>query len=287
MPRVNSSEVLDSKALDALALQAEPEVWETFAAWRAAGRRFILASVVHARGFTPRKPGAHMLIAPDGSTLGTVGGGAIEQHVLDEARRIFERGGALLVEKHLTTELGMCCGGEMGVFLETIEPAPRLLLFGAGYIARPLAAMAVACGFRVAVVDSRPEWAVPERFPGASLHAEEPETFLRGEALLPGDFAVVVTHDHALDQRIVEGLLRSPARFVGMVGSIPKQRKFALRLRARGFTPEQVARLRTPLGLPIGAATPEEIALSVVAELVQVRRGAGAGPDDQVQGGEA
>jgi xanthine dehydrogenase accessory factor len=87
-------------------------------------------------------------------------------------------------------------------------------------------------------------------------------------------YAIIVTHDHALDQKLVEALLRQPLHFVGMIGSIPKQRKFALRLRARGFSNEDIARLHTPLGLPIGAATPEEIAVSVVAQLIAVRRGA-------------
>jgi xanthine dehydrogenase accessory factor len=261
-------------ALETLARTESADVWERLAAWRAAGRRFVLASVVHARGFTPRKPGAHMLIAEDGATMGTIGGGAIEELVLVEARGLLAEGGAKLVQKHLTTELGMCCGGEMAVYLEVLEPAPRLLLFGAGYIGKAVSAMATACGFQVTVVDDRPEWLQDDRFPGASVRLEDPESFLRREPPAPHDSVVVVTHDHAIDQRLVELLMPHPVRFLGMVGSLPKQRKFALRLKARGHAPEQIARLRSPLGLAIGAATPEEIALSIVAELVQVRRGA-------------
>jgi len=253
---------------------APPEVWDALAQWRAERRRFVLASVIASRGFTPRKPGAHMLIAESGETLGTVGGGAIEQRVLDEARELMVGGGTTLVKKHLTQELGMCCGGEMAVFLEVVEPAPRLHLFGAGYIARPLASLAAACGFEVTVVDERPEWATAERFPGCRVACRAPEDHLRTLETTPSDYAVVVTHDHGLDQRLVQELLRRPLRFVGMVGSIPKQRKFALRLRARGFTDEQIARLHTPLGVPIGADTPEEIAVSAMAEIIAVRRGA-------------
>ena len=168
----------------------------------------------------------------------------------------------------------MCCGGEMAVFIEVLEPAPRLYLFGAGYIARPLAALAAGCGFDVTVVDERPDWAVPDRFPECRVRAQAPEDFLRATTTSPEDYAVVVTHDHALDQRIVQELLKRPLRFVGMIGSIPKQRKFALRLRARGFSDEQIARLRTPLGVPIGADTPEEIAVSAMGEIIAVRRGA-------------
>ena len=250
-----------------------PEVWETLTKWRAAGRRFALATVIESRGFTPRKPGTHLLVAEDGETAGTIGGGAIEEQVLAEARVLLGAGGSTLVRRHLSQELGMCCGGEMAVFVEVLEPAPRLFLFGAGYIARPLAALAAGCGFVVTVVDERPEWANAERFPDATVECREPEAFLRALATTPADYAVVVTHDHALDQRLVQELLRREVAFTGMIGSVPKQRKFALRLRAKGFTDAQIARLRTPLGVPIGAETPEEIAVSAMGEIVAARRG--------------
>jgi xanthine dehydrogenase accessory factor len=252
----------------------DSDVWDAFARWRAARRPFVLATVVGTRGFTPRKAAAHMLIAADGETVGTIGGGAIEHEVIEHARRRFETGGHEMLHRHLTQELGMCCGGEMTVFLEAILPAPRLHVFGAGYIAKPLAAIAAGCGFDVTVVDARPEWATSERFPTSALRVEDAEVVARALATSPDDYAVIVTHDHALDQRIVQALIRKPLRFLGMIGSIPKQRKFALRLRARGFGDEEIARFHTPLGLPIGAATPEEIAVSVLAQLIAVRRGA-------------
>ena len=167
----------------------------------------------------------------------------------------------------------MCCGGEMVIHLETLETPPRLFVFGAGYVARPIAALAAATGFAVTVVDGREEWATAARFPEMDVRCREPDLAARELELHEGDYAVVVTHDHALDQRVVQELLRRPLRFTGMIGSLAKQRKFALRLRARGFSDEQIARLRTPLGLSIGAQTPEEIAISVMGELVSVRRG--------------
>lgn len=269
------------------------EVWQTLGRWRAEGRRFALLTVVETRGFTPRKAGAHMLLAAGGETSGTVGGGAIEHEVLREARALLEGGSVpAVVRRHLTQELGMCCGGEMTVFIEAIDVAPRLCVFGAGYLAKPLAAIAAGCGFRVTVVDERPEWASPERFPGAEVRCRAPVEFLRALELDPGDYAVVATHDHALDQRLVQELLRRPLKFIGMIGSVPKQRKFALRLRARGFGDEQIARLHTPLGVSIGANTPEEIAVSVMAELIAVRRGAPVGwewvaPTPRAREGEA
>lgn len=252
----------------------EPDVWSALARWRAEGRRMVLLTVVESRGFTPRKPGTHMLLGADGATVGSIGGGAIEHAALEEAAQLLAGGGgSKTVKKHLTQDLGMCCGGEMVVYLETLEAPPRLFVFGAGYVARPIAALAAACGFAVTVIDGREEWAREDRFPGMTVRCESPEDAARALETHAGDYAVVVTHDHALDQHVVQELLRKELKFTGMIGSLAKQRKFALRLTARGFTPEQVARLRTPLGVSIGAQTPEEIAVSVLAELVAVRRG--------------
>ena len=258
------------------------DVWGVLARWRGEGRRFVLLTVVEARGFTPQKSGVHMLLAADGETAGTIGGGAIEHECLSQARELLASGeSARTVRKQLTTELGMCCGGEMVVHLEVLEALPRLFVFGAGHVARPLAALAATCGFAVHVVDAREEWLTAERFPNATRLLRAPEEAARELAAddatagggLEATYAVVTTHDHALDQRVVQELLRCELEFTGLIGSLAKQRKFALRLRARGFTDAQIARLRSPVGLAIGARTPEEIAVSIVAELVAVRRG--------------
>ena len=139
---------------------------------------------------------------------------------------------------------------------------------------RPRASLAAATGFGVTVVDARAEWLTAERFPAAARELRDPEAAARELKLDASDSVVVTTHDHALDQRVVQELLRRPLRFAGLIGSFAKQRKFALRLRARGFDDDAIARVRTPVGLAIGAQTPEEIAVSIVAELVAVRRGA-------------
>ncbi|HUK64590.1 MAG TPA: XdhC family protein, partial [Dongiaceae bacterium] len=176
-----------------------------------------------------------------------------------------------LLKRHLTQELGMCCGGEMAVFLEAIEPRPRLHVYGAGYIGRALATLATTCDFEVTVIDPRPEWATAVG-PGMFV-CRDPVAHARELADTGDDFAVVVTHDHAVDQEVVQELLRHPLRFLGMIGSVPKARKFALRLKARGFPASDIARLHSPLGVAIGAQTPEEIAVSVMGELVLIRRG--------------
>jgi xanthine dehydrogenase accessory factor len=256
----------------------DEDVWRALAAWRTRRRPFVLATVVGSRGFTPRKPGARMLIAGVGEMVGTIGGGAIELRVIVEARALLERGGTAYLKTHLTQELGMCCGGEMSVFLECMTAAPRLFLFGAGYIAKPLAAIAAGCGFEVDVIDARPEWASEARFPTSRIVLREPDAFVRELATTEEDYAVIVTHDHALDQQLVHTLIGQPLKFLGMIGSVPKYRKFVMRLAARGFSEAQIARLRTPLGADIGAETPEEIAVSVMAEIVAVRRGASMPP---------
>ncbi len=251
------------------------DVWSVLARWRDEGRRFVLLTVVESRGFTPQKPGGRMLLGERGEIAGTIGGGAIEHACLSDARAMLAGGQQThkMLRRQLTSELGMCCGGEMVVHLEVLEAQPRLVVFGAGHVARPLAALAHDCGFAVTVVDARPEWLNEARFPQATRLAREPDAAAREWQAGPEDYAVVTTHDHTLDQRVVQELLPQPLRFTGLIGSLAKQRKFALRLRARGFTEEQVGRLRSPVGLAIGARTPEEIAVSIVAELVAVRRG--------------
>lgn len=252
----------------------DADVWAVLARWREEGRRFVLLTVVESRGFTPQKPGGRMLLGEKGETAGTIGGGAIEHSCLAEARALLDSGEATrTVRRQLTTELGMCCGGEMVVHLEVLESRPRLVVFGAGHVARPVAALAHECGFAVTVVDARAEWLTAGRFPHATRLLREPDAAAREMEWSATDYAVVTTHDHALDQRVVQELLPHELRFTGLIGSLAKQRKFALRLRARGFDEVQVARLRTPVGLAIGARTPEEIAVSIVAELVAVRRG--------------
>ena len=177
----------------------------------------------------------------------------------------------------------MCCGGEMSIRVELLEVAPALIVFGAGNIGGAVAVIAHGCGFRVTVVDDRAEWANPARLPGIAVVCRDPEVFLRETPPGERDYAVVVTHDHTLDQRLIERLMEAPPKFLGMVGSLAKQRKFVQRLRARGVAEDSIARMRSPLGVAIGAATPEEIAISVMAELIAARRGvevgtAGAAP---------
>lgn len=243
------------------------------------GRTFVVATVVSTGGSTPQKPGARMAVLEDGSLRGTVGGGAIEQQVVEAALALMRSTEThRLLETHLTHELGMCCGGKMQLFLEKHVPSARLWVFGAGHVAKELAALARHVGFRVCVVDERAEWATAERFPGVEFVRRDPATVARE---LPGGadcFFCVTTHDHPLDQAVVEALLGKPAAYLGVIGSRRKAERFRQRLLAAGFTAAQVETLRSPMGVPIRALTPAEIAVSIVAELVAVRRTDAAQP---------
>lgn len=238
------------------------------------GRPFVLATVVESRGSTPQKPGTKMVVLEDGSTRGTIGGGAIEQQVIAAARELFAASEETrLLQTHLTHDLGMCCGGSMRVFLEKHAPAARLWLFGAGHVSREVAALAARVGFRVVVVDERPEWASRERFPDAAeVMVRHPADVARELAGGPDAYFCIATHDHPLDQACVEALLRKPSAYLGVIGSRRKAERFRMRLAAAGFTADELARLKSPMGVPIRALTPAEIAVSIVGELISVRR---------------
>jgi xanthine dehydrogenase accessory factor len=231
--------------------------------------------VVSALGSAPQIPGAKLVVAASGEVSGTVGGGAFEQKVLAVARGLLTgEETTRLLELNLSRDLGMCCGGVMTVFFERVRLPARLVVLGAGHIARPLVELASAVGFETVVVDEREAWADAERFPRArAVHCDDPEAVVAELALDADTAVVVVTHHHPLDQALVRALVSSQAGFCGLVGSEAKRNKFRMRLEAQGVPAEALARLRSPLGVEIGARTPEEIALSIVAELVAWRRG--------------
>jgi xanthine dehydrogenase accessory factor len=245
------------------------------------GLTFVVATVVSSSGSAPQKAGAKLLVLPGGRLSGTIGGGAIEKQVVEAARELLADGGAAtrLFDVQLAQDLGMSCGGRMAVFLEKVRPQERVYLFGAGHVAKALYGVTQAAGFSVTVADAREEWLTEERFPKAERALGDPVAFARAAPFDgAGALACVLTHDHALDQELVEVLLRQPLRYLGMIGSLRKGEKVRARLAERDFSPETIARLRTPMGVSIGALTPEEIAVSIAAELIAVRRGLGPAP---------
>ena len=235
-------------------------------------QRGALATVVRASGSTPQRPGARLLLREDGSTLGTVGGGAIESVVLERLRHTLGSGEPELLIRDLAHDLGMCCGGRMEIFVEPILPAPRLWLLGAGHVAKPTASLARSVGFEVHVIDEREELNTAERFPECQLLLGDPAEELRKAALGDTDWVLIMTHDHQLDEAALAAAAGQNAQYVGLVGSKRKVFRLVERVRAkRGDFP--LERVFAPVGLDIGAVSPEEIAVSIVAELVALRHG--------------
>jgi xanthine dehydrogenase accessory factor len=262
------------------------------AARRSAAREpFVLCTVTSTAGSAPRDPGAKMLVAPDGSIQGTVGGGPLEAVVIGEAVELLRNEGPSIERRFaLTTagdaahpippggalpdDLGMKCGGEVTVFLDVVRPAARVVLYGAGHVGERVANIAAEVGLDTAVVDDREKFATRERFPRASevRCAELASDPLGGLAPGPADFVVILTRCHALDESVLEAALRTQARYVGLIGS---RRKVALILRniARrlGRDPREDPRLHAPIGLRLGDKTPGEIAISILAEILLLK----------------
>jgi xanthine dehydrogenase accessory factor len=242
------------------------------------GQAAALVTVVQTEGSTPQKAGARMLVYPDGRLVGTIGGGCVEAEMTRRARLAIDRRRCELVGYDLTPEQagedGLVCGGRMQVFIEPIEGQPTLCLFGAGHVAQPLAHLAKLCGFRVEVLDDRVKFANRERFPQAD--AVLVDDFATGAAQMTlgrNSFAVVVTRGHKGDGEALRAVVGKGLRYVGLLGSKPKMVHIFSALQAEGVPAQHLAEVRTPVGLGIGAQSPEEIAVSILAEMIAVRRG--------------
>ncbi len=249
------------------------EVWAALIAASEAGETVALATVVGVEGSAPRHGGARMVVWPDGRIVGTIGGGTLEHRAVQQAISAMQAGKPRRFTVNLTRDLGMCCGGAMDVYIEPQKPVDHLYLFGAGHVGHAAARQATMLGFRVTVVDEREEWNSAERFPEAERVIADPRAYARGLDGAAQRWVFVTTHEHALDQDLVEILLPRDWAWIGLIGSKTKVKRFFLRLRAAGMDPARFALLHSPVGIDIGAETPAEIAVSVAAEWVKVRRG--------------
>jgi xanthine dehydrogenase accessory factor len=219
-----------------------------------------------------------MLVHADGRIEGTIGGGCLEAEMTWRAREAIEGRRPKLVSYDLTPdqagEDGLVCGGRMQVFIEPIEGTPVLCLFGAGHVAQPLARMAKACGFRVELADDRIKFANAQRFPDAdAIVVDDLAAAADRMTLGANSYVVVVTRGHKGDQAALARVLGRGLRFVGLLGSRPKVVHILAALAEQGIPREELARVHAPLGIEIGAETPDEIAVSILAELIAVRRG--------------
>jgi xanthine dehydrogenase accessory factor len=240
-----------------------------------------MATVVTATGSTPRDATARMLVLPDGSTRGTIGGGKFESLVVADARKLLEDRGLPFTRRYDfvpegPNAFGAVCGGTATILLEVLERAPRLLVVGAGHCGRALARMATFAGWEVTVADERPEQLDPAAFPPGTALALVKEDYADLPIPQPHGSVALVSRGHVTDGRAFRRLRGVPLAYLGMMGSNAKKKALWDELRAEGWTDAELARARSPIGLDIGAETPEEIAVAIVAELVQARRSPGA-----------
>ena len=249
------------------------DVYEELIRERSAGRACALATIVNAVGSVPSQATAKLLLREDGTIVGTVGGGAAEAAVIEEAKEVLATGrpklAAFDLHENPRMDIGMVCGGSLKVFIEAIRPAPVAYLFGAGHVGSLTAAAARIARIDVEVIDDRPEFASAERFPGArAIHAGDIEATLAGLRPNANALIFIAGRSHELDARALRWAVDTPAFYIGMIGSRRKVQFIYHKLRNEGVSDEQMSRVHAPVGLNIGAATPEEIAISVVAEMV-------------------
>ena len=273
MPKPIPLELVPAEKLELVPKPADVvAVLEAAADCARRGVRGAMATVVSRAGSAPATPGQKIYASADGACLGTVGGGAIEREVLASLEAILSDP----AHEHATRtfrlgpELGMCCGGSVDVVLEPIVGFTPCLIVGGGHVATAVAPLLARVGFVVTVVDARDAWGKEGRIDGARSVVGDYDDI--GKDVPLSGAVLVMTHDHALDQRVIEWALRRGYAFVGGVGSRAKAQRTRDRLEAKGFTGADRDRVKMPLGISIGARLPDEIAVAIAAEMVTWRR---------------
>jgi xanthine dehydrogenase accessory factor len=253
------------------------QIYEEALRLKRQGRISVIATIVECRGSSPQKQGAKMLVRDDGSLLGTLGGGCLEADVVQAALMAMQDGEPATMAFELTErEGGLVCGGTVLVYLEPLMLDPHLVILGAGHVGKTLARLARFTGFRVTVVDDRQEFANRENIPDADdLMVAEFDRAFEGIPVENGTFVVVATRGHNHDLDAVKAALRTKAGYIGLLGSRRKKALLFKALEESGFPPEDISRVIIPVGMEIGSVTPEEIGVSIMAQIIQKRRANG------------
>ena len=258
------------------------DVFEELVRLRRLGQKSALCTIVDVRGSIPSFQSAKLLVREDGSMVGTIGGGCVEAEVWNAAREVIgsekSRHMSFNLGQDAAYDNGLICGGQLDVFIEPVLPIPSAYIFGAGHISKSLSKVATLAGFRAVVIDNREAFANRERFPDADevIAAEYEEVFPKLD-INESSYLIIVTRGHRDDMRVLRWAVSTPARYIGMIGSKRKGINVIRELEKEGIPRERFERVHTPVGLEIGAVTPEEIAVSVVAELISMRRNAHPG----------
>jgi xanthine dehydrogenase accessory factor len=235
-----------------------------------------LVTVIDTKGSTPRECGAKMLIDSEGNVYGTIGGSSVEALAVKQAKECIRTGKFYKqwhdLDDQEKADTGMICGGKMEIFIEPIAVPAHLYIFGGGHVALPLARLAAQTGFSYTIVEDRPEFASTERFPEARqiirVKAEEIENKIQ---FLDTDFVAIVSRSHEIDYQVLKIVLKNQLRYIGLIASKVKKKQVFARLHEEGFPDQKINQIHAPIGLPISAQTPEEIAVSIMAELIQIK----------------
>lgn len=247
------------------------DIFEEIIAAKQFNMPVVLATVIESLGSAPREEGARMLVKSDGSIVGTIGGGAIEKKIIDEAMTLMGTKASKFVRYELK-DIGMICGGGMSVFIESIVPQPKLYVFGAGHIGNVLSRIAKMLDFEVTVIDNRPDFANKERLPWTdNVIAEDYLQAIEKLVFSENTYMVILTHRHAHDYEVLEKLIKKPYKYIGMIGSRTKVAQSFQQLREKGVSDDIIKSIHSPVGIRIGANTPAEIAISIAAQIVAVR----------------
>ncbi len=253
------------------------DIYEELIRLRQAGRTSALASIINTTGSIPGFAMGKMLVRDDGSIVGTIGGGGAELEVMQVAREVIEREKPRIVSFDLNKrpgiDAGMVCGGSLEIYVEPIVPTPTLYIFGAGHTGLATYRAALPVGFDVVIVDDREAFANRERFPDAKeIVVAELDAAMARLTPSPTSFIVSLTPGHLTDMRVLRWATGTPARYIGMMGSKRKVTGIFHELQKEGIPVERFANVQAPVGLDIGSETPEEIAVSIVAEMIACRR---------------
>src|SRR5207302_7747692 len=252
------------------------DVFDELINLRNLGQKCALATIVEVRGSIPSYESAKLLVREDGSMTGTIGGGWVEAEVWTAAREVIETE----KPKHLNFSLGqdaaydngLICGGQLNIFVEPVVPQPRAYIFGGGHVSKSISKVATLAGFSTIIVDNREAFANRERFPEAEeTYAEEYEDVFPKLPVTSSSYIVIVTRGHRDDMRVLRWAATTPARYIAMIGSRRKVIGVVRELEKEGIPRDALSRIFAPMGFEIGAISPEEIAVAVVAEMIAVR----------------
>lgn len=249
------------------------DIFETLLELKKKKLKFSMATIVAASGSTPRKAGARMIVLESGRQIGSIGGGAMERQVIMDCLSAIDGRGSM-VKTFDMNETGspMACGGRVKVFIEPFLPAPTLFIFGAGHIGKALLSLSTFCSMETVVIDKD-----EEKLDRAASHGKGVKTmcfaeflsFLKESPFLPRDIIVIATGSHKDDIECVRTALETEAGFIGLLGSRNKKKAILDKLVLEGIKKERLGRIVSPVGLSIGARSPEEIAVSIMAQIIQ------------------